>query len=165
MNKTERICVGKFSAAHGIGGCVRLKSYTEKPENIFKYPLTDKEGKAVFEIVKKHKSKDCFVVAIKGIEDRNAAEALKGVLLYTEREELPKGQYYEADIIGMTVRGNGKEYGNVMNMYDYGAGVFAEIGTNKKDSFMFPFKEPFVTEVDVESGILTIDVPEDYLEQ
>ena len=167
MENTDRICVGKFSVAHGISGFVRLKSYTEKPEDIFEYPLTDENGKTAYEIVKKHKSKDCFVVAVKGIQDRDKAETLKGKKLYVAREALPpvkEGQYYEADIIDMTVRGKDNQaYGKVLNIYDYGAGTFVEIGTNKKDSFMFPFKEPFVTEVDIEQKKLIIAVPEDYL--
>jgi 16S rRNA processing protein RimM len=46
-------------------------------------------------------------------------------------------------------------------VYDYGAGLFLEIGTSKKDSFMLPFKDSFVPKVDLDGGKLIIVLPEE----
>lgn len=154
--------------AQGIRGQVRLRSFTADPEAVFDYaPLTDESGR-VFKLTYVGVAKDVFIVAIEGVADRNAAEALHGAELYMNRAQLPKakkGEYYEADLIGLVVRdGQGKLYGKILATHDYGAGPFLEIGATKKDSFMLPFTNTYVPEVDVAGGFVLICVPEGWLE-
>ena len=67
--------VAQFGAAHGIKGEVRLKSFTQNPEDVAAYgPLTSPDGR-VFEIealrpAAGSSSPDMFVVRLKGIRDR-----------------------------------------------------------------------------------------------
>ncbi|MBV8060566.1 MAG: 16S rRNA processing protein RimM, partial [Alphaproteobacteria bacterium] len=95
--------------------------------------------------------------------------ALRGTRLYVDRDALPEvddGQYYHADLVGLTAMDSaGKPYGRVMAVHDYGAGVFLEIGTNKKDSFMLPFKDAQVPEVDLAAGRVVIAVPDGWLDK
>jgi 16S rRNA processing protein RimM len=168
MNKEKtirRICVGQFAGAHGVRGLVKLRSFTGEPEAIFSYaPLSDKDGERIFELTKKSAAPDHFIVAVEGVADKDAADQLRGDRLYIPHDILPKtgkNEYYEADLMGLTaVDEEGKPHGTVMGVFDYGAGIFLEIGSTKKDSFMLPFKDAFVPEVDLEAGKLVIVLPE-----
>ena len=164
MGKELKLCVGQFASAHGVRGLVRLRSFTEDPESIFTYqPLSDETGAREYKIARKSVAKDMFIVAVDGIESKEAADQLRGDKIYIPRDLLPKpkkGEYYEADLVGLTAcDANGIEHGKVMGVYDYGAGVFLEIGQTKKDSFMLPFRDAFVPEVDLKTGKILITLP------
>lgn len=157
-----------IAGAHGIRGQVRLRSFTAEPEDIAAYhPLTDETGAKIFEVTIHKAMKDFFVASVENVKDRNAAEALRGVRLYVARDAMPEveeGQYYQTDLVGLAaVDDQGKSYGQVMAVHDYGAGVFLEIGSSKKDSFMLPFKDAHVPEVDLKAGRVVIAVPDGWL--
>jgi 16S rRNA processing protein RimM len=164
-NQTRRICVGQFAGAHGVRGLVKLRSFTAEPEAIFTYaPLTSENGDRVFKLTLKSPAKDGFVAGVEGIPDKESADLLRGDKLYVARDLLPKtstGEYYEADLIGLKASDSqGKEYGKVLDVHDHGAGVFLEIGSSKKDSFMLPFKDSFVPSVNFDDESILIIVPE-----
>ena len=77
------LLLGVIVGAKGIKGEVKIKSFTEAPEDIAAYgPLQDASGKTTFDIKVVGLSKGLPVVRIAGISDRNAAEALKGTELF-----------------------------------------------------------------------------------
>jgi len=173
MNKetgSRKICVGQITGAHGVRGLIKLRSFTAESEDIFSYkPLESEDGKQVFAVSFKSAAKDHFIVSVEGVADKDAADQLRGDKLYVAREVLPKtrkGEYYEADLIGLLARdAEGKDYGKVMGVYDHGAGVFLEIGKTRKDSFMLPFKDEFVPDVDLKTATVTVNVPEGWLHE
>lgn len=161
-NKAKHtICVGQFAGAHGVRGLVKLRSFTEDPESIFAYkPLSDENGARVFKLTRKSAAKEFFIIAVEGIGSKEEADQLRGDKIYISRDLLPKlkkGEYFEGDLVGLhAFDKDGKNYGKVMGVFDYGAGVFLEIGTSKKDSFMLPFRDAFVPEVDLKAEKLLI---------
>ncbi len=170
MKTSRLICVGVFLGAHGVRGQVRVASLTEDPEDLFTYqPLMDAEGKKIFELTQCGISRDAFLASVKGIEDRDAAQALKGTELFVSRESLPEDDedgFYCADLIGLTAKDSaGKVHGLVQDVHDYGAGTFLEIKPSKGASFMLPFKDAFVPVVDVEAGFIEVDIPNGWLSQ
>src|SRR5271170_2920371 len=99
-----RVCLGQIGAAHGLGGEVRLRSFTSDPQAIAGYgPLETEDGR-IFEIEAMRTAKDHFVARLSGICDRSAAEQLTNVKLYVPRERLPEpdqaDEFYHADLIG-----------------------------------------------------------------
>ena len=86
------------------------------------------------------------VARIDGIADRNAAEALKGIELYVDRERLPaaaEGEFYHADLIGLAaVDPAGKPIGEIVGRANFGAGDLLEIrlaGSRKTE--LMPFTD------------------------
>lgn len=163
-----KICVGQFAGAHGVRGLVKLRSFTGEPDAIFDYvPLSDEAGNRVYKVAFKSVAKDHFIVTVEGIANKEQADLLRGDKIYVPRSVLPKtkkNEFYDADLIGLVaVDEAGKTYGKVMAVHDHGAGVFVEIGTSRKDSFMLPFKDAFVPVVDLKAGSVTIVVPEGWL--
>ncbi|MDD3028655.1 MAG: ribosome maturation factor RimM [Alphaproteobacteria bacterium] len=163
MGSDRKIAVGQFAGAHGVRGLVKLRSFTEDPEAIFSYtPLLGKDR--AFTITKKGAVKDLFIAAVDGIATKEEADRLRGDKIYIPRTLLPKtaaDEYYEADLIGLRVSSrDGRDYGTVQGVFDYGGGVFLEIETADKKTFMLPFKNTFVPEVDIEGQRMIIVLPE-----
>ena len=86
----EKVLVGLITGAHGIKGEVKLRSFTAEPKAIATYsPLQTAAGNAIT-VAKLRPQKDGFIASLKGVTDRNAAEALRGTGLFVPRERLPE---------------------------------------------------------------------------
>jgi 16S rRNA processing protein RimM len=164
MASDRKICVGVITGTHGVRGLVRLRSFTEEPEAIASYgALTDESGEREFFVDLKNTAKDHFVASITGVTTKEDAEALHGTELYIDRSLLPKPrkrEYYEADLVGLAARDKkGAACGTVLAVHNHGAGVFLEIGQSRRDSFMLPFTDACVPEVDIKDGHVVIEPP------
>ncbi len=109
-------------------------------------------------------TKGGVVARLEGVSDRNAAEALKGVELYVDRDKLPaaaEGEFYHADLIGLAaVDPQGKRLGEIVAVQNYGAGDLLEIrltGAGKTE--LVPFTEATVPEVDIAAGRVVVAMP------
>jgi len=162
MNKDERICLGAVVGVHGIKGEVKVKSFTEPDTNVDKYgPVENKNASQKFELKVVGYSKELLRVKIKGINDRNAAEALIGTGFYINRDALPEleddDEFYEADLIGLEVRQNEHVIGSVAGLYNFGAGEIIEIkllSTGKLE--MLPFTKVYVPEINLSEGYIVV---------
>src|SRR4051794_41422682 len=101
----KRVCVGVVTGPHGIRGAVRLKSFTAEPQDIASYgPVEDERGQRQFELQLIGEGKGVVIARIPGVDDRNRAEALRGMRLYLPRNALPptdEDEFYHADLIGL----------------------------------------------------------------
>lgn len=164
MENTKRICLGAIVGVHGIRGEVKVKSFTERDADIDKYgPLESKDGSRIFDIRVTGRSKELLRVKIKGVDDRNASEALIGTELYVEKDVLPElaeDEYYHADLIGLDVieKDSGRSLGNVSGIYNFGAGEILEIkmsGGGKLE--MIPFTRQYVPDVRIKEGCIIVE--------
>jgi len=159
---TTRILLGHVSGAHGIKGEVVIHSYTAAAEDIAAYgPLSDESGTRHFELKSARATGKGVVARIIGVNDRNAAEALKGTALYVDRAKLPApatGAFYHSDLIGLAaVDVGGAALGEVIAVHNFGAGDLIEIRMpGRKDTALVPFTDAFVPEVDLAAGRVVI---------
>src|SRR4051812_8291245 len=165
----KRVCVGVVTGAHGVRGAVRLKSFTAEPENIASYgPLEDESGTRRFALRVVGSAKGVLIAAISGIDDRDRAEAMRGLRLYLPRSSLPPPgdeEYYHADLIGLTAaRADGMPIGTVRAVHDFGAGDMLEIARSEGQPVMVPFTREVVPIIDFDAGRLVIDPPPGLLE-
>lgn len=164
---SERVRLGVITAAHGIKGQVKIRSFTDDPEDLTAYgALTDRQGTKRFKISLHGSTPNGLIATIQGVADRNQAEALKGQELYAERELLPSAEeeeFYPDMLIGLEVRGaDGAVLGKIMNLYNFGAGDIVEItltGTRKKE--MYPFTKAIFTEIMLAEGYCVAELPEE----
>jgi len=163
--------MGVVAGSRGIRGEVKVKSFTEYPEDIASYgPLTDKTGDKVFHLKLVAMAKGQPVVKFKGVNDRNTADTLKGQELYLERDKLPAPEdeeaFYHTDLIGLEVKTKGGDrFGNILRVFEFGAGDMLEIqpkGKGAKAAVLVPFTIDMVPTVDIEGGFVEIDLPEDF---
>jgi 16S rRNA processing protein RimM len=126
------ILLAVIGRASGVKGDVKVKTFTQEPENLFKYgALFDEKGHQYTVRLVRVISHDQLVLHIEGVEDRTQAEALNGTKLFVQREQLPVLQgeeFYQNDLIGLPVQDlDGKALGHVTSISNYGAGDFLEI--------------------------------------
>jgi len=169
MGSERRVLMGRVLGAHGIKGAVRVLSYAATPEDIARYgALEDESGGRKFSLTVVGKARGAVLAAVAGIEDRNAAEDLKGTKLYVARSALPapdEGEFYWDDLVGLKVEVvGGTVLGEVIAVHDYGGGPSLEVKRKVGSPVMVPFTNRAVPVVDLEAGRLVIDPPEGLFE-
>jgi len=160
----QRVCVGVITGPQGVQGAVRIKSFTEIPEDITGYgPVEDETGRRCFEFHLVGTAKGVVVARVSGIDDRNQAEALRGLRLYLPRSALPQtadDEYYHADLIGLeAVLSDGAPVGRVRAIHDFGAGHTLELARPGAPPVMVPFTRAIVPVVEPKEGRLVLDPP------
>lgn len=165
MDGADRVCLCAVTGAHGIGGEVRLKAFTEDPADVGAYgPLSSEDGQRSFRVGKVRVSGGKVVARLSGVDDRTAAEALKGMRLYVARTALPdpdEEEWYHADLLGLACRtADGTPAGAIRAVHDFGAGDVLEIADRDDgDTLFLPFTQACVPEVNVKGGWIVIEPP------
>ena len=153
MNDKNKILVGKIVAPQGIRGEVRIQTYSENPMDFQKFKVQSSKFKSEdFKFVRAIPNSTVVIAKINGYDDRNAAETLRGTELFIGRSDLPQlndNEYYQTDLIGMTVNQRGNIIGRVSCIQNYGAGDILEMENGNMVSFVG-------ATVDTESNIIYV---------
>jgi 16S rRNA processing protein RimM len=164
MTKLENpVLMATIGGAQGLRGEVRARAYTSEPTALGDYGNLHSLDGRIFEVLEIREAKNMVVVRFRGINDRNAAEALNGLELYVERDNLPDeelndDEFFYADLEGLeAVDEKGTGYGTVSGVYDFGAGDLLELKGPGKRPVLIPFSEAAVLEIDLEGGTILID--------
>ena len=164
MTKLENpVLMATIGGAQGLRGEVRAKSYSADPTALGDYGHLHSMDGRPFEVLEIREMKNVVVVRFRGINDRNAAEALNGLELYIDRDNLPDDEleddeFFYADLEGLeAVDDQGVSYGTVTGIFDFGAGDLLELKGPGKRPVLIPFSEASVLEIDLEAGKITID--------
>ena len=164
MAKARPLCLGVITGARGVRGEVRIRTFTERPEDIACHgPLTDETGERSFALSDAKSMKGGVAARVEGVGDRSDAEALKGTHLYVGREMLPdldEEEFYHADLIGLQAKStDGGIIGTVAAVYNFGAGDILEIKRSGEPTLIVPFTREIVPEVDIEQNLLVLVPP------
>lgn len=163
---TDLICIGAIAGSFGVSGEVRLKSFCSEPTDIAAYgPLRTEDGRE-FSVTLTRPVSGGLGARIKGISTKEQADALRGTSLFVPRDRLPSlpdDEYYHADLIGLAAHDTGGVLiGKVTAVYNHGAGDILEISpTGHKSALLLPFTMAIVPNVDLASGRIVVDLPED----
>ncbi|MBC7280894.1 ribosome maturation factor RimM [Hoeflea sp.] len=157
------ILVGIIGAAQGLRGEVRVKPFTEDPMALGDYgALFARDGRR-FEILDHRLAKTVVVVRFRGVNDRTAAEALKGLELFIDRSSLPddeleEDEYFHADLEGLEAwDSDGKFWGRVSGVLDFGGGDLLELRADGGKPVVIPFTLTAVRKVDLAAGRILVD--------
>ena len=86
---SDKVLIGKVVNAHGIRGDVKIKSFTTIPSDLCNYtPLLKADGTEIKVQLKSPAKSDVIIANIEGIKDRNEAEAIKGMEIYTLKSSI-----------------------------------------------------------------------------
>ena len=161
---TRRILMGRIHGAFGVRGELKLESFSDPPDAIFRYrPWTLRTAQGAereLEGARGRSTAKGIVMQLPGVEDRDAAAALRGGEIFVPRSALPPpkpGQYYWVDLEGLrVVNTGGVDFGTVSHLFSTGANdVLVAQGERER---MIPFLEPdYVVSVDFEAGVVTVD--------
>ena len=166
VDETARVCIAQIGGAHGVRGEVRLKAFTQDPLGVTRYgPLETEDGKRI-EIEAVRPATDMLVARLKGVTDRNTAEALKNIRLYVAREKLPRpadDEFYHADLVGLAaVKADGEAIGTVKAVHNFGAGDLLEIEPAAGGAtMMLPFTDATVPTIDIAGRRIVVEPPVD----
>lgn len=149
----EYITVGEIVRAHGIIGEVKVKPLTADAERFEKLRVLY-IGDKPYKILGLRIDKDYVYIKLQGIDDRNAAEKLRGKFLQIDRinaVELDENEYFIADLIGCEVNDDcGETLGKIADITQNGGAV--DVITVKMPSgkeCRFPFLNRVVSCVDI----------------
>ena len=166
----RRILLGRVNGAFGIRGEVKLESWTEPREAIFRYQpwiLRDAQGnERELRGVRGKVSGKSLVATFPDVTDRETVEAMRGTEIHVPRSALPPpgpDEYYWVDLEGMrVVNAEGVDFGTVSHIFATGANdvLVARDGERER---MIPFVQPqYVSSVDFDANLITVDWDPDF---
>ncbi len=159
------VVLGVIGAPHGVKGEVRVKSSTADPLAIGDYgPVTLPDGRRL-KVKSVRPGGEVVIVKLEGVNDRDAAEALKFQTLSVPRDRLPppddEDDFYHADLIGLRCEtAGGQVVGVVAAVHDFGAGDILDIKPPKGPNLTLGFTKANVPVVDIAGGRLVVVMPE-----
>lgn len=146
----RRIALAAVAGAHGVKGELRLKLFSDSVDSLSRHDALYVGG-AARRLLALRDSGKTAVARFEGIDDRSAAEALRGSLVEVDRSALPpleEGEYYHVDLIGLAaVDRDGNPVGTVTGVENFGAGDLLEIEREGGKRSLIPFK-PRVADLD-----------------
>ncbi|HQN64626.1 MAG TPA: ribosome maturation factor RimM [Methylophilus sp.] len=166
QNKMGRlVMMGKIAAPYGVLGWVKVLPDTEALDGLLQYATWqigrgDEWQDYVPVNAKIHN--DVLLVKLRGVDDRDAAFALKGKLVAVPREALPmpgKDEYYWSDLIGLGVKNLQEiDFGEVTDVFETGANdVLVVTDKATKQERLIPFIGQVVLNVDLDAKQIQVD--------
>ena len=175
----DAVEVGRIADAWGVKGWFKVVSHSTTPEALFAakrwYLQPSERGAKTFsgtvqlQIRQAKDHSDTVVAWAQGIDDRNAAEALRGARIFVPRSGFPattQDEYYWVDLIGLSViNREGVVLGLVQELMSTGPQtvlVLTYEQDGKAHERMIPFVSAFVDKVDLAEKRITVDWQPDY---
>lgn len=105
---------------------------------------------------------DALLLKLEGVVDRNAAEAMRGVIVHVDRRDLPQlpeGEFYASDLVGMLVVDMaGNELGRLSEVLATGSNdVF--VVTRSQGDLLLPVIESCVKDIDPQTRRISVVIP------
>ena len=172
----DAVEVGRVLGAWGVKGGIKVKAFAADPQALFstkRWYLRPPESPrplaasvampALLRVVQAREQGDAVVATVQELNDRDAAEALKGARVFVPRTSFPtpsEGEYYWVDLIGMSVatRG-GAAVGTVVGLIETGPHCVLRIqpGDSAAEEVLIPFVGAYVDGVDQTGRRITVD--------
>lgn len=177
------LTVGRVVRPHGIHGEVIVELHTDEPEQRFAVGAElitdvrrpDRAGPA--EAVPRRETVPPrltvagsrphlgrLIVSFDGVEDRNAAETLRGVLLQVDSDTVPPpedpDEYRDHQLVGLAaVSTEGERLGEVVDIDHAPASDLLVVRRPDGRTALVPFVTAIVPEVDLAGGRVVVDPP------
>ncbi|HMN21891.1 MAG TPA: ribosome maturation factor RimM [Ottowia sp.] len=176
----DAVEVGRVRGAWGIRGWFSVQPYSASPEALFsarRWYLEPSERGArpgfpeavALDIAQARAHGDGLVAKAQQVDDRDAAEALKGARIFVARADfppLPEDEYYWVDLIGLAVvNREGLQLGEVVDLLATGPQqtlVLQQLVAGKTVERLIPFVSAYVDAVDLQERRIRVDWQPDY---
>ena len=154
--KKQYLEAGQIVNTHGVRGEVRIQPWADEAAFLTRFRRFYMDGKAV-KVLSCRVHKTLCIAALEGIQDVNAAMALKGKVIFIDRDDakLPKGTVFLQDILGSRVLDeNGADLGVLEDVLPApAASVLVVKGARE---ILIPDVPEFVLSKDADNGIVTV---------
>jgi 16S rRNA processing protein RimM len=175
----DAIEVGRIADAWGIKGWFRVLPHSADPQALFsskRWFLQPSErgaktfsGTVLLRVREAKEHSDTVVARADGVEDRAAAEALKGARVFVPRSSFPTAgadEFYWVDLMGLTVvNREGVDLGRVKDLMTTGPQTVLVLeyeAEGKPAERLLPFVAAYVDSVDLQARRITVDWQPDY---
>ncbi len=171
--------IGKIVGTHGLKGEVRVVPLTDNPDRFVGMKEVNVENKGVitkYNLESVKFLKNLVVLKLSGIDEINAAEAMRESYLIVDRKDavkLPKNSFFICDLIGLKVIDEKGDFlGNLVEVLSTGSNDVYIIrdeksvncnGAKRKD-ILIPALKSVVTEVSTEAGTMKVQLPKGLLD-
>ncbi len=168
MNEERRILLGRVLGAFGVRGEIKLQSFTNPPMALLKYQpwrLLHAGAESELSGASGRETAKGVVARFPGIEDRDAAEALRGAEVWVSRSRLPApkpGEHYWVDLEGLAVvNREGVVLGTISHLFETAANdVIVVAGERER---LIPYLPgQFVFDIDFEARKMVVDWDADF---
>jgi 16S rRNA processing protein RimM len=163
------VVVGRIGKPHGIRGEVTLDVRTDEPDRRFapgttiraEAPAGADRRPSALTVTRARWHQGTLLVTFEELADRNAAEAVRGTLLYATlgRDEVPEDpdEYYDHQLVGLDVVDvDGTPLGTVKAIVHGSAQDLLTVRTPDGRDALVPFVTALVPEVDLAAGRLVV---------
>jgi 16S rRNA processing protein RimM len=171
MTSGELIEIGKVSGAAGIKGEIKIHHYSgerERLAGVGEFFLEADGERESFSVESIRYNGRTPILSLCGVDNRNAAEALRGRRVFARREDLAPLEadgYYVNDLTGVAVEdGDGNHLGSVSEILDNPAHDIlvvqprADSTGGQAKNFFVPFVDVFILGVDVDAGGIPVKI-------
>jgi 16S rRNA processing protein RimM len=178
----DAVEVGRIVGAWGVKGAIKVAPYSSDPKALFSSrrwflkPVAVPRPAApalptLLKITGAREQGDAVVATAQEVPDRNAAEALKGTLVFVARSSFPTAasdEYYWVDLIGLeVVNREGQLLGAVSDLLDTGPHSVLRVavpnpGPDDEAERLIPFVAAYIDNVDLNARRITVDWGLDY---
>ncbi len=150
------LVIGRIINTHGLKGEVKVEPLCDSIDEILDLEETAIDG-VMHEVLKARAYKSFAYITLSGIDNIDTARKFVGKYVYAERRALSEGQYYLADLLGMTVINRGTPIGKMCDFIQTGANdVYIVKGSDGKQ-ILFPAIKDVIKEIDLEGRIMRIE--------
>lgn len=157
------LVIGEIVAPRGVRGEVRVSIATDMParfldlENVFVGP-----DRILYQVRRARLHQQWALLELEGVSDRDAAESLRGQLLWVSRDQaisLDTDEYFVCDIVGLRVlTETDEELGRIVEVIATGANDVYVVRTAEGE-LLLPAIHDVVLTVDIKAGLMRVRVP------
>ena len=161
MEKKAFIEAGRIINTHGVQGEVKIEVWLDSPQFFKSFRRLTIQGGDELRVLSARVHKDFVIARLEGVEDVNAAMALKNKTVSVRREDakLPAGAFFLQDILGaQVVDEDGNAVGELVDVLETPAShVYVVRGETEH---LIPAVPEFVKKTDAEAGVVTVHLIE-----
>ncbi|HHW22157.1 MAG TPA: 16S rRNA processing protein RimM [Clostridiaceae bacterium] len=167
----EYLAVGKVVNTHGVRGELKVMPMTSdlsRFEYLFFVTVNHGGDYREYRVQNCRIHKNFVLVKLKGIENMNEAEKLKGLELLVHRKHakpLEEDEFYICDIIGMEVYEGDTFLGILTDVLETGSNDVYIITDKDKNEILLPALKSVVEKVDLEGRRMQVKIPEGLLDE
>lgn len=167
----DRLRAARIGKPHGIKGEVTVQLFTDEPAyRLAPGAVLDREpgpqsrnqDTAALTVCSQRWNKQICLLGFEEITDRNAAEALRGSILFVNATQAPAEQdeWYSHELEGMRcLDSSGAELGKVTELLTGPAQDLLVVQTSAGEEVMVPFVEELVPEIDADAATIHLNPP------
>ena len=161
MEKNAFIEAGRIVNTHGVQGEVKIEVWLDSPKFFKSFKRLYTAGGQELKVLSARTHKDFVIVKLAGVEDVNAAMALKNKVVSIRRSDaaLPHGAFFLQDILGAkVVDEDGREIGVLEDVMETPASnIYVVKGETEH---LIPAVPEFIKKTDADAGLITVHLIE-----